>query len=156
MFDKKSCTRFERMEHTLHSFEEHQLAFSCGELTANRAAMACFLRVSADMLEGDAELDFARLFESTSLCFLDQNDQVVSILLVTHQDPHYVVEFAWTHPGYRRMGIFQTLMNTLIQCHWENHHGIRINPPIADAGFDIAVEKLGFRPVSRVTEYRPF
>jgi hypothetical protein len=154
MLDDRTYLHFKGMEQTQHAFADHQMAFSCGELVNYRAAMATFMRVTADLLEANVEVDYTRLMKTTALCYYDQEDNVAALILIAKDGLNYVVEFAWTHPAFRHMGLFRSLMTNLIQCG--NHRGIRINPPMSDAGFNTAVAKLGFRPVSLVTEYRPF
>jgi predicted GNAT family acetyltransferase len=159
MLNMKSASRLQVSMLAAHTIADSTYSFSFGTLGNQPAALAAFLRVAADLIEEGVEIDITRAMEGTTFYFTDWDERVCSMLVVQQEKEGgaLVVEFGWTHPGMRRLGLFNDLMNQIIQCLYESASitSLRVSPPVSDDAFNAAVAKLGFKPVSLVAEYRP-
>ncbi len=144
---------------TTESFDGHEMAFSYADKLGNtRRCKAAFLRVAADLIERDIDFDPEPYMDYEVVSWSNDNDAVVSFVVVSGGALDVTVEFAWTDPTYTGMGLFTSLMKTIISTAFSRKMAprLRASPPISHPSFDSVLARLGFKPVSLVTEYRPY
>jgi predicted GNAT family acetyltransferase len=159
MLTPKAIRRLNDAMHVMHHFGSLSMAFNYGPLGMRPEALAAYLRVVADGVEKGMEVDLNHAVESMSFFYTNTDDQVCSLILAHYDEKTsaMTIHFAWTHPAMRRLALFTKLMEEVVRCHWESAsiQHLRVSPPVQNDHFDAAVSKLGFKPISLTSEYRP-